>query len=105
MTEYIEALPSGSYVAISHFFDPETPALSDFARRLEQVFLRSRWVVDGSAPTPRSVPGAWNWSSPLARVRMGMRSGRQLRSPDRTCGSEQRAGQGPASGGDPGIVG
>jgi hypothetical protein len=25
MTEDIEALPSGSYVAISHFFDPEIP--------------------------------------------------------------------------------
>jgi hypothetical protein len=24
MAEYIDALPSGSYVAISHFFDPET---------------------------------------------------------------------------------
>ncbi|MGB6162559.1 MAG: SAM-dependent methyltransferase [Pseudonocardiaceae bacterium] len=41
MTEYIEALPSGSYVAISHFFDPEIPELSEFARKLEQVFLHS----------------------------------------------------------------
>lgn len=41
MTEYIEALPSGSYVAISHFFDPETPELSEFAWRLQQVFLHS----------------------------------------------------------------
>jgi hypothetical protein len=42
MAEYIDALPSGSYVAISHFCDPETtPELSELARRLEQVFLRS----------------------------------------------------------------
>jgi hypothetical protein len=41
MAEYIEALPSGSYVAISHFIDPETSELSDFARRLEQAFQRS----------------------------------------------------------------
>jgi hypothetical protein len=41
MAEYIEALPSGSYVAISHFIDPETSALSQFARRLEQAFQHS----------------------------------------------------------------
>jgi hypothetical protein len=42
MTEYIDALPSGSYVAISHFFDPETtPELSELARKMEQVFLHS----------------------------------------------------------------
>jgi hypothetical protein len=41
MTEYIEALPSGSYVAISHFYDPQIPELRDFVRRLEQVFLHS----------------------------------------------------------------
>lgn len=42
MAEYIDALPSGSYVAISHFSDPETtPELSELAQRLEQVFLRS----------------------------------------------------------------
>ncbi|MGH3700946.1 MAG: SAM-dependent methyltransferase [Pseudonocardiaceae bacterium] len=42
MAEYIDALPSGSYVAISHFFDPETtPELSELARRMEQVFLHS----------------------------------------------------------------
>ncbi|HEU5469346.1 MAG TPA: SAM-dependent methyltransferase [Actinophytocola sp.] len=38
---YIEALPSGSYVAISHFFDPETPEQSELARRLEEAFVRS----------------------------------------------------------------
>jgi SAM-dependent methyltransferase len=42
MAEYINVLPSGSYVAISHFCDPgTTPELSELARRLEQVFLRS----------------------------------------------------------------
>jgi SAM-dependent methyltransferase len=42
MAEYIDALPSGSYVALSHFFDPETtPELSDLARKLEHVFLHS----------------------------------------------------------------
>jgi hypothetical protein len=41
MAEYIDALPSGSYVAISHFIDPETSELSKFARGLEQAFLHS----------------------------------------------------------------
>jgi hypothetical protein len=42
MAEYIDALPSGSYVAISHFFDPETtPELSELARKMEEVFLHS----------------------------------------------------------------
>jgi hypothetical protein len=41
MREYIEALPSGSYVAISHFFDPETTEHSELARRMEETFLHS----------------------------------------------------------------
>ncbi|HEX4103372.1 MAG TPA: SAM-dependent methyltransferase [Pseudonocardiaceae bacterium] len=42
MAEYIDALPSGSYVAISHFCDPETTnELSTLARKMEQVFLHS----------------------------------------------------------------
>jgi SAM-dependent methyltransferase len=42
MAEYIDALPSGSYVALSHFFDPETtPELSELARKMEQIFLHS----------------------------------------------------------------
>jgi hypothetical protein len=41
MRTYIDALPSGSYVAISHFYDPETPEFSPLARRLEEVFLHS----------------------------------------------------------------
>jgi hypothetical protein len=41
MREYIEALPSGSFVAISHFLDPQTPEHSKLARRMEDVFLHS----------------------------------------------------------------
>jgi S-adenosyl methyltransferase len=41
MKEYIDALPSGSFVAISHFFDPETPELSPLARKMEEVFVHS----------------------------------------------------------------
>ncbi|PZS22734.1 MAG: hypothetical protein DLM61_25350 [Pseudonocardiales bacterium] len=42
MAEYIDALPSGSYVALSHFCDPETtPELGELARRMEQIFLHS----------------------------------------------------------------
>ncbi len=42
MAEYIDALPSGSYVAVSHFFDPEDAGeLSELARKMEQIFLRS----------------------------------------------------------------
>ncbi|MGI9062711.1 MAG: SAM-dependent methyltransferase [Pseudonocardiaceae bacterium] len=40
MREYVDALPPGSYVALSHFFDPETED-SELARRMEQVFLHS----------------------------------------------------------------
>lgn len=40
MHRFVEALPSGSYVAISHFFDPEDED-SAVARRLEETFLHS----------------------------------------------------------------
>ncbi|MFC8226392.1 SAM-dependent methyltransferase [Streptomyces sp. NPDC057287] len=40
MRSYIDALPSGSYVAISHFLDPEDE-YSTTARKMEDVFLRS----------------------------------------------------------------
>lgn len=40
MREYIDALPSGSYVAISHFFDPENE-YSAVARKMEEMFLHS----------------------------------------------------------------
>jgi hypothetical protein len=42
MAEYIDALPSGSYVAVCHFFDPEDAGeLSELARRMEKIFLQS----------------------------------------------------------------
>ena len=41
MQEYIDGLPSGSYVALSHFFDPESSEHSELARRMEQIFLHS----------------------------------------------------------------
>lgn len=40
MQEYVEALPSGSYVAVSHFFDPEDED-SELSRKLEHVFTNS----------------------------------------------------------------
>lgn len=40
MQEYIKALPSGSYVAFSHFFDPEN-AHTETARKMEEQFLKS----------------------------------------------------------------
>lgn len=40
MQQYIDALPSGSYVAISHFLDPENE-YSGVARRMEDMFLHS----------------------------------------------------------------
>jgi hypothetical protein len=41
MKEYVDALPSGSFVAISHFLDPQTPGHSELARRMEDVFIHS----------------------------------------------------------------
>ena len=40
MREYIDALPTGSYVAISHFYDPENE-FSKVARNMEEMFLHS----------------------------------------------------------------
>lgn len=40
MAEYIDALPSGSYVAISHFLDPENE-YTEVAKRLEHIFVHS----------------------------------------------------------------
>lgn len=39
MREYIDALPSGSYVALSHFLDPQNE-YSEIARRLEEMFAQ-----------------------------------------------------------------
>ncbi|MBB4929652.1 hypothetical protein F4561_000472 [Lipingzhangella halophila] len=43
MRTYIDALPSGSYVALCHFWDPadEDPELSEFAREVEHRFSTS----------------------------------------------------------------
>ncbi|MEU3270501.1 SAM-dependent methyltransferase [Saccharomonospora sp. NPDC006951] len=41
MGRYIDALPSGSIVALSHFLDPETEELSRLARRMESAFVHS----------------------------------------------------------------
>ncbi|WP_328608310.1 SAM-dependent methyltransferase [Amycolatopsis sp. NBC_00345] len=40
MREYIDALPSGSYVVISHLLDPEEPADSDAAHQLSDAVAR-----------------------------------------------------------------
>jgi hypothetical protein len=42
MRQYIDALPSGSYVAITHFWDPadENPELSRKAREMEHTFTK-----------------------------------------------------------------
>ncbi|WP_245720039.1 SAM-dependent methyltransferase [Nocardia uniformis] len=41
MRTYVDSLPSGSYVAIAHFFDPETPEHSELARKMEDRFVHS----------------------------------------------------------------
>ncbi|QIS18980.1 SAM-dependent methyltransferase [Nocardia terpenica] len=41
MQTYIDALPSGSFVAIAHFYDPEVPGLSDLAVKMEDKFVHS----------------------------------------------------------------
>ena len=60
MAEYVDALPSGSYVALCHFFDPEDSGeLSELARRIEKIFLhspmgsgwfRTRTEIEGMLP-------------------------------------------------------
>ncbi|OQO90578.1 hypothetical protein B1813_13545 [Saccharomonospora piscinae] len=41
MRGYLDVLPSGSYVVLSHLFDPEDPDLTPTARKLERVALGS----------------------------------------------------------------
>ncbi|MGW6620243.1 SAM-dependent methyltransferase [Nocardia sp. NPDC055002] len=41
MQTYIDALPSGSFVAIAHFHDPETAEYSELARKMEEKFIHS----------------------------------------------------------------
>lgn len=40
MRRYVDALPAGSYVALSHFYDPQDES-SELARRMEDVFVHS----------------------------------------------------------------
>lgn len=40
MGEYIDALAPGSYVVLSHYYDPETPELTAVAKRIEDVLVR-----------------------------------------------------------------
>lgn len=39
MRQYIDALASGSYVVLSHFYDPEVPELTKVAKRIEDVLV------------------------------------------------------------------
>ena len=57
MAEYVDALPSGSYVAISHFCDPGTRELTELARKLEQVFVRSPLKTSGVFRTSAEIEG------------------------------------------------
>lgn len=41
MRTYVDALAPGSYVAIAHFFDPETTEHSALARKMEELFIHS----------------------------------------------------------------
>lgn len=41
MQTYIDALPSGSFVALAHFYDPQEPELSELARQMEDKFVHS----------------------------------------------------------------
>jgi SAM-dependent methyltransferase len=40
MREYIDALAPGSYVVLSHFFDPEVPELTAIAKRIEDILTQ-----------------------------------------------------------------
>lgn len=55
MQEYVEALPSGSYVVVAHFFDPEDDD-SELARRMEDVFVHSP-MGSGVFRTRRDIEG------------------------------------------------
>ncbi|WP_025356192.1 SAM-dependent methyltransferase [Kutzneria albida] len=41
MRAYVDALPSGSYVGLTHFYDPGTEEYSELARRMEDMFVHS----------------------------------------------------------------
>ncbi|UOX90322.1 SAM-dependent methyltransferase [Amycolatopsis sp. FBCC-B4732] len=59
MRAYIDALAPGSYVVLSHFFDPEVPELTEIAKRIEQILVqgplgagrfRTRAEIEGMLP-------------------------------------------------------
>lgn len=64
MRDYIERLPRGSYVAISHFWDPaeEDPELHRLAARLQRAFVDGVLGSAGIEPVNRSVPIAVGWN-------------------------------------------
>ena len=41
MRRYVDALPSGSCVAMAHFYDPEDETYSPIAREMEKIFVAS----------------------------------------------------------------
>lgn len=41
MRAYVDALPTGSFVAIAHFFDPETEPHSELAHKMEDALVHS----------------------------------------------------------------
>ncbi len=53
MREYVDALPSGSFVGLSHFYDPENDD-SETARRMEDFFLHSP-MGSGSFRTQKEI--------------------------------------------------
>lgn len=55
MQEYVDQLPSGSFVVLAHFFDPENED-SDLARRMEDVFVHSP-MGSGSFRTGAEIEG------------------------------------------------
>jgi len=56
MQEYVDALPSGSYVVLSHFFDPEVTEDSALARKMEESGPTAR--ASALAPVSRCIVGA-----------------------------------------------
>jgi hypothetical protein len=40
MREYVDALPSGSYVVFSHFYDPEVPEYTAVAKKIEHIMTQ-----------------------------------------------------------------
>ena len=55
MSEFVDALPSGSYVVVAHFFDPENED-SELARKMEHVFRNSP-MGSGSFRTQAEIEG------------------------------------------------